>query len=84
MASKKETTEIEEVEQEFHEVGCMNCNSGGNWKIFTDGEGHFKAKCRCGHISDFVVTTHRNVEGDTIKVVIMTKPGKPAGKEVGR
>jgi len=40
---------------EFSEVGCRKCGKGGEWRIFTDGEGNFRAEHPCGHRSEFQV-----------------------------
>jgi len=41
--------------KQHHEVGCRECGKGGDWSIFTDGEGHFIAKHGCGHVSEFEI-----------------------------
>ena len=41
--------------EEFSEVGCRKCGKGGNWKIFTDGKGNFRAEHKCGYTSDFTI-----------------------------
>ena len=46
---------IMKKDRKFHEVACRKCGKGGNWKVFTDGKGNFKAEHSCGHISDFDV-----------------------------
>ena len=51
---------------EFFEIGCRKCNKGGEWKIYTDGKGKFKAEHSCGHISNFEITN----KPDTINEVI--------------
>lgn len=48
---------MKQMTEELHEVGCRKCGEAGNWKIFTDGDGHFKAEHPCGHVSDFEIVT---------------------------
>lgn len=43
------------MKENFNEVGCRNCGEGGDWQIFTNGEGDFKAVHKCGHVSDFKI-----------------------------
>lgn len=46
--------------KDFNEVGCRKCGKGGDWKIFTDGQGNFKAIHKCGHVSYFEITNKRD------------------------
>ena len=46
----------------FWEVGCRKCGKGGDWKIFTDGEGKFVGVHSCGHQSNFELSKKPDVE----------------------
>jgi len=48
-------SKVDVKESPFHEVGCRKCGKGGNWKIFYDGKGHFRALHECGHKSKFEI-----------------------------
>lgn len=37
------------------EIGCEECGEGGEWSLFTDGHGNFRAKHKCGHISGLII-----------------------------
>jgi hypothetical protein len=40
-------------EPSFLEIACRSCAKGGEWKLYTDGKGNFRAKHSCGHVSKF-------------------------------
>ncbi len=54
--------EFKAWDESFHEVGCRKCGKGGEWRIFTNGEGEFKAIHSCGHISDFQLAKKPDVQ----------------------
>ena len=52
------------------EVGCVKCGTGGNWEIYTDGKGKFKAKHSCGHVSDFTIKKSPDMIAIPMKLLV--------------
>lgn len=60
------------MNKNFYEIGCRKCGKGGDYKIFTDGKGKFKAEHFCGHISGFevVIEINKKVKAIDLRMVV--------------
>ncbi len=58
------------IKETFSEVGCRECDEGGNWSILTDGKGNFKAEHSCGHVSDFTIQTNPDTKAINMRMLI--------------
>jgi hypothetical protein len=52
---------------DYHEIGCKRCGKGGNWTIFTNGEGRFQARHPCGNVSKFEIQDKPDAQGISLR-----------------